>query len=234
MSCFPTDLFVPCARSRPSPAGPLLFNSAIYFLFHAHILLFGETYFFVFGLVRHLSRAPFRLILPLAFFCLNRSPSFPNNKMWMKPHGLSFVLLIFSIVFPGPVLNLHEPCRCSSQFKMAFWSWFMAKYRLPGPERASVSATQSREVIPYASRSPQLKWCFGKTSGKQYLRGEWQLLSARVFGQDFLKEEVCELVPPSSSSSVGFHDHLLPVSVAVMLFLRLVLVRLSVLWPHPV
>ena len=51
----------------------------------------------------------------------------------------------------------------------------------------------------------------------------------REVGKYFFKTEVCELVKPSSSSSVGYHEHFLPVSVAVMSLSRLLFVRFSVI-----
>ena len=58
--------------------------------------------------------------------------------------------------------------------------------------------------------------------------GERKLLSAREFGKYLFKAEVCELANPKCSSTVGFREHLLPLSAAVMLLARLVLVRFSV------
>ena len=69
----------------------------------------------------------------------------------------------------------------------------------------------------------------GRYTGNErypHWRSERQLLSAR----EFLKVvEVCELTKTSSSSTLGFREQLLPVSVAVMSFSRLELVRFSVI-----
>ena len=49
-------------------------------------------------------------------------------------------------------------------FKMAFWSRFMGKCHLTGPQRVVFSAIRSWEVNLHASRIPQLQWGYRKAT----------------------------------------------------------------------
>ena len=119
-------------------------------------------------------------------------------------------------------------------FQMAFWSRFIEKCRLAGPQGVGFSDNTVLESDSlWEQESPttmelQANGENSKDKRQTHWHCERQLRSKEEFCKDFFKTEVCELANPSYSSAVGFREDFLPVSV----FSRVVIRRFSVFLLH--
>ena len=108
---------------------------------------------------------------------------------------------------------------------------FMKKCRLSGPEGVGVTEVPSWQAILYASRSSQVQWGRRKTT-KTHEMGGKRIGVAN--GNCFLQGSRANITPRQrfvnslTRNVVGFHEHSLPASFAVMFYSGLILVRFSV------